>query len=155
MGAPDGGAVRRSGDARGGRAVNDVAARAWGRMLDLVLERNDRRKEVVDALGMSFVKTKALRRLAARPMTMRELAEELLTDRPYATVLVDDLERRGLVQREVHPEDRRSKIVSVTPAGRAVSDTSAQILQRAPASLLALPEEDLAALDRILARLAE
>ncbi|WP_235022313.1 MarR family winged helix-turn-helix transcriptional regulator [Amycolatopsis alkalitolerans] len=135
--------------------MNDVAARAWGRMLDLVLERNDRRKEVVDALGMSFVKTKALRRLAARPMTMRELAEELLTDRPYATVLVDDLERRGLVQREVHPEDRRSKIVSVTPAGRAVSDTSAQILQRAPASLLALPEEDLAALDRILARLAE
>ncbi|WP_236795124.1 MarR family winged helix-turn-helix transcriptional regulator [Amycolatopsis sp. GM8] len=135
--------------------MSEAAIRAWQRMHELVFERYDRRKEVVDTLGMSFVKTKALRRLAKRPMTMRELADELLTDRPYATVLVDDLEQRGLVERSVHPEDRRSKIVSPTPAGREVAATASAILGRPPASLLALPEEDLAVLERILSRVVD
>lgn len=132
--------------------MSEAAVRVWERMRELVVDRYDRRKEVVDALGMSFVKTKALRRLAIRPMTMRELAEELLTDRPYATVLVDDLVQRGLVERAVHPDDRRSKIVSPTAAGRAAAATAEAIMSTPPESLLSLPPEDLAALDAILAR---
>lgn len=127
------------------------AVRAWERMCDLVLD-HDRRKEVVDALGMSFVKTKALRRLAKGPMTMRELALQLLTDRPYTTVLVDDLEERGLVSRTVNPDDRRSKLVAVTDEGRAAAELASKILAIPPAALLALPPEDARALDRILAR---
>jgi DNA-binding MarR family transcriptional regulator len=130
--------------------MTDAAVRVWDRMRELVLD-NDRRREVVDALGMSFVKAKALRRIAERPMTMRELAEELLTDRPYATVLVDDLEQRGLVARTVHPDDRRRKIVSATETGLAAAATASKILSVPPSSLLALPPADLAALDTILA----
>jgi DNA-binding MarR family transcriptional regulator len=130
--------------------MTDAAVRVWDRMRELVLD-NDRRREVVDALGMSFVKAKALRRIAARPMTMRELAEELLTDRPYATVLVDDLEQRGLVARTVHPDDRRRKIVSATDAGLAAAATASKILSVPPSSLLALRPADLATLDTILA----
>ncbi|GAA4670429.1 MULTISPECIES: MarR family winged helix-turn-helix transcriptional regulator [Amycolatopsis] len=133
--------------------MSEDAVRVWERLWDLVAVRHDRRKRVVDELGLSFVKTKALRRLAARPMTLRELAEELLIDRPYATVLVDDLEQRGLVERTVRPEDRRSKIVTPTAAGRAAAETANRILSEPPESLLALPPEDLAALDRILDRL--
>lgn len=127
------------------------AVRAWERMCELVLD-HDRRKEVVDALGMSFVKTKALRRLAKGPMTMRELALQLLTDRPYTTVLVDDLEERGLVSRTVNPEDRRSRLVAVTDEGRVAAELASKILAAPPESLLALPAEDIRALDRILAR---
>ncbi|WP_326938089.1 MarR family winged helix-turn-helix transcriptional regulator [Amycolatopsis cynarae] len=132
-----------------------VSARVWERMRELVLEHHDTRKQVVDTLGMSFVKTKALRRVAARPMTLRELAAELLTDRPYATVLVDDLERRGLVERTVHPDDRRCKLVTVTEAGREVAATANRILSTPPESLRSLPAEDLAALDRILSGLRD
>lgn len=33
--------------------------------------------------------------------------------------LVDDLERKGLIERRTHPEDRRAHAVSLTDAGRA------------------------------------
>ena len=75
---------------------DEVAARAWQAMRTLVLDRYDRRKKVTDALGMSFIRAKALRLVAAAPMTMRELAAGLGTDPPYTTVAVDDLERRDL-----------------------------------------------------------
>jgi DNA-binding MarR family transcriptional regulator len=133
---------------------SEAAGRIWQVMLTLVFDLDDRRREVCDALGMSFVRTKALRRLAARPMTMRELAEQLLIDRPYTTLVVDDLERRGLVVRTVKPEDRRSKIVMVTEAGRAAAEQAQRILTRPPKQLIDLDPDDLDALDRILADLA-
>ncbi|MBT2383554.1 MarR family winged helix-turn-helix transcriptional regulator [Streptomyces sp. ISL-11] len=131
-----------------------AAQRAWANLREIVLGGNERRKEVIDALGMSFFRVKALRRLARRPLTLRELAEELLTDRPYTTLVVDDLAGRGLVERTANPADRRSKIVSVTAAGREAAERAERILGTPPAALLDLPEDDLAALDRIAARLA-
>jgi len=42
--------------------------------------------------------------LADEPQTLRALAERLLADPPYITLIVDDLEQRGLVRRMPHPE---------------------------------------------------
>jgi len=134
--------------------VSDVAERVWERMRELVLDRNDRRKQVVDELGMSFAKIKALRRIAIRPRTLGELAELLLTDRPYTTLLVDDLESRGLVARSVHPQDRRRKVVTVTEQGAEVAARADRILNTPPTELLALPGDDLRRLDEIFARLS-
>ncbi|MEV5378574.1 MULTISPECIES: MarR family winged helix-turn-helix transcriptional regulator [Streptomyces] len=131
-----------------------TAERAWGQLREIVLGGNERRKEVVDALGMSFFRIKALRRIARGPLTLRELAEQLLTDRPYATLVVDDLAARGLVERTANPADRRSKIVSVTPAGKETAARAERILGTPPPALLALPAEDLAELERITSRLA-
>ncbi|WP_079063511.1 MarR family winged helix-turn-helix transcriptional regulator [Streptacidiphilus griseoplanus] len=130
-----------------------AAARAWHHIRALVLEEHDRRREVVDALGMSFIRIKALRRLASRPATLRALAADLTIDPPYTTVVVDDLARRGLVERSPHPDDRRAKIVSVTEAGRAAAAHADRILGEPPAPLLALDPADVAELDRILALL--
>ncbi|MFE0045966.1 MarR family winged helix-turn-helix transcriptional regulator [Streptomyces albireticuli] len=132
-----------------------AAERAWGNIRQIVLGGNERRKEVVEALGMSFFRVKALRRIARGPVTLRDLADELLTDRPYTTLVVADLAERGLVERTANPADRRSKIVSVTEEGRAAAERAERILGAPPSALLALPEEDLAALDRITARLAD
>ncbi|KJY42293.1 hypothetical protein VR41_08570 [Streptomyces sp. NRRL B-1568] len=129
------------------------AQRAWSNLREIVLGGNERRKDVVDALGMSFFRVKALRRIAKGPLTLRELAEQLMTDRPYTTLVVDDLAGRGLVERSANPADRRSKIVSVTPAGREAALRAEAILGTPPPALLALPPEDLAALARITARL--
>ncbi|MCC5579742.1 MarR family transcriptional regulator [Microtetraspora sp. AC03309] len=131
----------------------DVAARVWRGMRGLVLERHERRKEVCDALGMSFIRVKALRLLAPGPLTLRRLAERLTTDAPYTTIVVADLERRGLVERAPHPEDRRAKIVSITPEGVTAAELAERILGEPPSALLALDPADLDALDRVIARL--
>jgi DNA-binding MarR family transcriptional regulator len=109
---------------------------------------------VVDALGMSFFRIKALRRIAAKPSRMSELAAQLATDRPYLTLVVDDLVKRGLAERHQHPTDRRCKIVSATEAGHAVAARANAILGTPPPNLATLPPDDLAALDRIVAALA-
>ncbi|MBE1535055.1 MarR family winged helix-turn-helix transcriptional regulator [Actinomadura algeriensis] len=134
----------------------DPAARAWRNLRLAILERGDRRREVTEALGMSFFRVKALCRIAAAPvpMTLRDLAHDLVTDRPYATLVVDDLVGRGLAERTVNPGDRRSKLVTVTAAGRAAAAEAERVLDTPPPALYDLPPEDVAALDRIAARLA-
>ena len=131
----------------------ETASRIFETMRNLVLESNDRRTEVAEALGMSFGRAKALRRLAAGPLRMSELTAKLVTDKPYTTLIVDDLERRGLVERSVHPNDRRCKIVTITAAGLVAAELAESILARPPESMLALEPEELEALDRLVARL--
>jgi DNA-binding MarR family transcriptional regulator len=136
-------------------AEPELATSAWQAMRSLVLDLHDRRVAVSDATGISYMRAKALRRLTHGPMPMRELGAALLTDAPYITVIVDDLERRGLVERHVNPADRRSKLVRVTPAGRAVARTADDIQSAPPAPLAALSGEELTALERTLRRLVE
>ena len=136
-------------------ATGELAARAWQGMRALVLDRYDRRKKVCDALGMSFIRAKALRRIVDGPMTMRELAAALGTDPPYTTVVVDDLERRGLVTRTVRAGDRRSKIVSITADGAAQAQLAERILNDPPRPVRELPATDLEALGRILGTLLD
>lgn len=133
--------------------MSTQAERVWGNLWAL-LDLNERRREVAEALGMSFFRVKALRRVAVRPYGMGELATELMTDRPYLTLVVDDLEQRGLVRRTEHPTDRRAKVVTATPEGLAAAARAEAILGAPPPALLALPPEDLATLERISARLA-
>jgi DNA-binding MarR family transcriptional regulator len=124
----------------------------WDRLRTMIYN-DDRRAEVAAAAGLSFVKVKALRRLLVRPMSMRDLAAELVTDKPYVTQIVDALEERGLVLRTVDARDRRCRIVSLTDAGREAALRSEEILTRPPVALTQLPDQDLAELTRILARL--
>lgn len=137
------------------KAGRDKTARlAWQAMADLVLD-NERRREVSDELGMSFGKIKALRRIASRPMPMRELAALLVQDPPNLTPVVDDLERMGLVERQPHPTDRRIKLVAATAKGKALAKRAEAILARPPDGLTDLPPEDLAALARIVTGLRQ
>jgi DNA-binding MarR family transcriptional regulator len=129
------------------------AAHAWQAMRTLMFDLNDSRNEVSDTLGMSFFRAKALMKLTDGPLTMRELVARLASDAPYTSVMVDDLERRGLVERSVHPGDRRVKVVSLTAAGRESAVIATKIQNRPPAVLNALSANDLAILDRILTAL--
>lgn len=137
----------------GADADEDLARRAWRAMSDIVLD-HDRKAAASEALGLSFARVRALRQLAAQPHTLRALAERLLADPPYVTLIVDDLEERGLVQRMPHPEDRRAKLVQLTAAGRAAATRADGILDEPPAALRDVPAEDLAVLLRVLERLA-
>jgi DNA-binding MarR family transcriptional regulator len=134
-------------------ADTDLARRAWRAMSQIALD-HDRKVAVSDALGLSWARVLALRRLTTQPHTLRALAERLAADPPYVTLMVDDLEERGLVQRTPHPEDRRAKLVELTEAGRAAAARADAILDEPPAALRDVPAEDLAALLRVLERLA-
>jgi DNA-binding MarR family transcriptional regulator len=113
----------------------------------------DRKREVSEALGLSWTRVLALRALAGGPVTLRALAEQLATDAPYSTVIVDDLQHRELVRRLPHPEDRRAKLVELTAAGRAAA-AQADVILFAPAEALrAVPVEDLEVVLRVLERL--
>ena len=133
--------------------MEDRARELWLAMSDLVLD-NGRRREVADALGISFARARALRRVARRPLTMRELADALGTDPPNATVLVDDLEAQGIVRRTPHPTDRRAKLVEPTPKGRQLARRADEILATPPPGFAALSAPDLDALHAILGRIS-
>jgi len=133
--------------------ADDVAGRVWRRMRELVLGRNERRREVCEALDLSFIRVKALLMLRPGPSAMRDLAAALAVDRPYATVVVDELERRGLVARTMHPDDRRRRQVALTEAGERAALLADRILSEPPPALAALPAEELAALDRLTSAL--
>ena len=51
------------------------------------------------------------------PMTQTQLAARLMMGRPSLGAVVDSLERRGLVERQRHPTDRRVWLVANTPDG--------------------------------------
>jgi DNA-binding MarR family transcriptional regulator len=58
-----------------------------------------------------------------RPVPMGRLAEALACDASNVTGLVDRLESRGLVRRDSAAEDRRVKVLALTPAGARLRST--------------------------------
>jgi DNA-binding MarR family transcriptional regulator len=131
-----------------------LARRAW-RAVTEIAHDHDRKLAVSDAVGLSWTRVLALRRLLAGPQTLRALADRLAADPPYVTLMVDDLERRELVRRTPHPRDRRAKLVELTPDGRATALRAEAILYEPPAALRDVPAEDLAALLRVVDRLTD
>ena len=141
-------AGRKENDARA-HAGSDLSREVWTLMSDLVLD-HQRRRQVSDAVGLSFSRTRALRRVADKTMSMGELAAALGIDRPNVTVLVDELEEQGLVRRRPHPTDRRAKLVEATRKGKNLAKRADEILGTPPAALSTLEREDLEALRRVL-----
>ncbi|UUY52069.1 MarR family transcriptional regulator [Streptomyces yangpuensis] len=62
--------------------------------------------------------------------TATELAERLGVTKQAAGQLVDDLERRGYVRREPHPEGGRRKLVVLTGAAREHLSVAGRVLHR-------------------------
>lgn len=135
------------------KAAQRDAERVWQILVALVMEsRGDWRRKASEATGLPFSRVRALRRLKERDRSLRELAAEMGTDAPAATVIINDLEARGLVKRRPHPDNRRSKLVSLTAEGRKCVAALNKISDEPPQGLAGLPEQDLAQLRRILER---
>ena len=88
------------------------------------------------------------------PLTPSELATRERVQRPTITRVVVRLEEAGLVTRAADPADRRSALITVTPAGRALL-AAARTRKDAFLSerLDALAPEDRATLERAAALL--
>jgi len=90
-----------------------------------------------------------------RPMPMGELAGAMSCDASNVTGLVDRLESRGLLRRSPSAEDRRVKVLSLTPRGAQMRASLVERMTSAPPTLGRLSEADQRALARILRRLLE
>ena len=59
---------------------------------------------------------------AGQPLEPSVIAERLVVTTGSMTSLLDNLEKRGLVRRLPHPEDRRKLLIDITPEARAIVD---------------------------------
>ncbi|KUI12857.1 MarR family transcriptional regulator [Mycobacterium lehmannii] len=134
---------------------NRGADEAWRAMATFVVENHESwKRAIVEHSGLPFSRVRILRRLSRRPMTVKELAHAATIDAPAATVAINDLEGRGLVVRQVDPENRRCKRVSLTDAGCAMVAKIDAVEDPAPDVFAALNKDDLEALREILAKLS-
>ena len=102
------------------------AARALGRRFD----------EALQPLGLTngqFSLMMSLNR--PEPPSMGAVASLLAMDRTTLTAALKPLRRRGLVQVLVGPEDKRSRLLKLTPEGRALLARAVPVWQRAQAQV--------------------
>ena len=80
-------------------------------------------RELVGALGLSLTQFEVLNRLrraGTHGLRMSDLASRLVLSPSGVTRAVDQLERKGLVQRSVFEGDRRGSVATLTEEGRAL-----------------------------------
>ena len=102
------------------------AARALARRFDEALRP-------VGLTNGQFSLLMALNRPA--PPSLKPVAELLAMDRTTLTAALKPLERRSLVQIASDPADRRSKLLSLTPEGRALLAAAVPIWQSTHAAI--------------------
>jgi DNA-binding MarR family transcriptional regulator len=133
-----------------------LADDVWREMAAAVIDNRDSwKRAVIEETGLPFSRIRILRRVARRPMTVKQVAEAATVDAPAATVAVNDLEDRGLVVREIDPTNRRCKVVSLTDAGREMVQAIDGIDDPAPDALASLDDRDLKALRAIIDKIAK
>jgi DNA-binding MarR family transcriptional regulator len=130
---------------------NPLADEVWRAMAALVIDNRDSwKRAVIEQTGLPFSRIRILRRLARKPMTVKQVAHAATIDAPAATVAVNDLEDRGLVLRETDPTNRRCKVVSLTDAGREMVRAIDAVDDPAPDALATLDDAQLKELKAII-----
>jgi DNA-binding MarR family transcriptional regulator len=100
-----------------------VQSETGSKLVELLLvlfdEFREHARTCMAEFDLSIPQAAALLRLDA-PLSQRELADCLKYDASNITSIVDILERRGLVERQVDPSDRRIRRLMVTAEGTQV-----------------------------------
>jgi DNA-binding MarR family transcriptional regulator len=136
------------------QAAGSQAGRVWAAMRDLADSYPS--KEVLREalnLGRGSGRVKALLWLAEGPLSLSELASAVSVDAPYATLIVDNLEERGLVERRPDPGDRRRKLVALTAEGKEAAQRALRIKREPPPGFASLSAADLDTLEELMRRL--
>jgi DNA-binding MarR family transcriptional regulator len=136
-------------------AREDQAARIWAAMRDLA-DSYPSKDVLRDALnlGRGSGRVRALMWLTEGPMSLSALAEAVRVDAPYATLIVDSLEERGLVERRPDPGDRRRKLVALTPEGKEGAQRVLRIKRDPPPGFAGLSAAELDTLEQLMRRVA-
>ena len=116
--------------------------------------------ELDAACGLSLAEHEVLLRLAHAPddqLRMYDLSDLLLLSKSGITRLVDRLEKRGLIARELWEQDRRVIHARLSEEGRAVLERAKPVLARAVDDFFSshLSDRDIASLRGALKRVLQ
>jgi MarR family transcriptional regulator for hemolysin len=118
------------------------AARQWRRAADIGLRPFD----LTEATWLPLVHIAR----APSPPRQKDLAASMSLDGSSVVRLLDNLEAAGLIQRK-EGEDRRAKIITLTPRGRAIADKVETVARRIRSdALTGLSERDIETTVRVL-----
>jgi DNA-binding MarR family transcriptional regulator len=96
----------------------------------------ERTAKELTAFGLSPREYGVLWRLAAHgPLSQRELGELHRIDRTTVVAVIDALEERALVVRELDPDDRRRRRLVLTRAGRSLLAEAGDVVDRSEEEL--------------------
>jgi DNA-binding MarR family transcriptional regulator len=131
-----------------------LAAEAWRLFFDFFLLTRPERECALQDLELTPNDARALGMLdPVHGHTMRSLAEAWACDASNATCMVDRLEQRGLAERRSLPDDRRVKLVVLTPEGARTRAALIEAIYKPPPALVELPRASLEALRDAAAKL--
>ena len=130
-----------------------AASEAWELVNELVHSQRRAVRAIASDLELSVPQTMAMRRLDPdHPMPMNKLAGALRCDNSNVSGIIDRLEDRGLVRREPSPNDRRVKMLTITPKGEELRERLNQLWDQPPPALAELDGDEQVALRDILRR---
>lgn len=115
------------------------------------------RLAIWDAQGLTVTQLRLLFHLYEREgLSNAELADAMYVTRPSVSALLDRLEHRGFIRREVSPDDRRGIRTYLEPAGREAVTSLRPALRKYVADLITdLPDEDVAVIARAFERFVQ
>ncbi len=120
-------------------ARRSAASEAWVLIAELFASQRSRTMCVCSDFDLAPGQLHALKWLDPdSPKPMRDLATALACDNSNVTGIIDRLEDRGLVERRPSPQDRRVKMLVVTPKGQALRAQIKERMEAAPEQLLRL-----------------
>ena len=130
--------------------------RAWELLTRLFFAQRGQLPTLAGELDLSPVQCHVLHLMQPdQPIPMGRLAETLACDASNVTGLVDRLESRGLIVRRASADDRRVKVLALTPTGVRLRAQLHKRLASPPDPFHRLSEAEQRALVRILERLLE
>jgi DNA-binding MarR family transcriptional regulator len=139
---------------RGPVAKTTLVGEVWTLMFDYLIRSGSHRTRSLAKRGLTPNDSRALFSLdVVEGLTMRELADRWQCDPSNATWIVDRLEKLGLAERRLVPEDRRVKRVVLTARGDKTKAALMSEFHTAPPEFAALEREDLESLRRVLVKL--
>jgi DNA-binding MarR family transcriptional regulator len=124
--------------------------RVCGLVKDLASQIDAHLRARTATLGLTASQGNALRELT-HPMALRDLAGRMGCEPSNVTFLADRLEEQGYLERHPHPDNRRTKLLVLTPKGTELRERLLELLaEDSPLAPLAPEEQD--ALQRLLSR---
>jgi DNA-binding MarR family transcriptional regulator len=144
----------------GGDATSTEAYASLCRTGEALLGELDRRIRLTFDVPQAAATALAVIDGAGEPLTPSQVSDRVLIASATMTATLDLLEHRGWIRRTANPGDRRSVLIEITPAGRAITDQmlpGIRALERGILSALTPDERAhlLELLAKILARTAE
>lgn len=101
--------------------ATECYANFW-RTADLLMDLHNRQTRDTYGLSQSAREVLAVVEGAGEPLEPTVISERLLTTTGTMTSLLGTLERRSLIRRTPHPDDRRKVLVHLTPEAQGILD---------------------------------